>query len=93
MPDAIDDRPSKLIPFFSVYAPQTFRRTDGQPLKKRALLNIVKRKKLPLIYAGGEPLVDPAQCDEVLRAQAKHKPIADEQPVHRGPGRPRLLVR
>ena len=47
--------------------------TNGRlAAKKRALLNIVKRKKLPLIYAGGEPLVDPAQCDEVLCAQAKY---------------------
>jgi len=66
MPDP-PNQPRRLVSYYGEYAPTRFKRRNGRPLKLRAQQDIAKRLGLPLIFAGGEPLVDPEEADEVVR--------------------------
>jgi hypothetical protein len=74
----------RLISYFRVYGPQTFRTADGRPLGRRSLQKKIVKFRLPIIRAGkGDPLIDPVAADEVLSRAAMF-----QEPPRQTPGTP-----
>jgi hypothetical protein len=81
--------PSRFKPFFTEFGPKQFKKKNGEPVKHRALLNIAKRLQLPLIYAGGEAVIDVPLAEEIIANHRKYRVGLEPERPRRG--RPRAL--
>jgi hypothetical protein len=87
MSEEANDRPRRLLRFYSEYGPSRFKKRSGEPVKLRSLQNAAKRLRLPLIHVGpGEPLIDPVAGDARLAEYAQHQELEPARPRR---GRPR----
>jgi hypothetical protein len=71
--DMSDDSTVKaeLVDYYCEWGPAHFRKSNGQPLGKRALQQKAKQFGLPLISTGWGALIDPVAGEDQLRQFAK----------------------
>ena len=70
-----------LVDYFGTYAPERFKKRNGQPLGSRSYEKKIYQFGLEVIRTGNGALIDPEKADDKLRTFAERH---DREPRRRG---------